>query len=74
MSVVEVASVSLHGNPPPYEFRIPFPEQSEIAAPGNALKLEAIYSFKGDKQNLLAQTTYSNTQRVIDSIYVSNSK
>ncbi len=69
-SIVEVPAISLHGNPPPYEFRISFPEQSEIAAPGNALKLEAIYSFKGEDKIYSPQPIEYTA--VIDSIYVSN--
>ena len=69
-SVVKVPSVSLHGSPPPYEFRIPFPEQLEITAPGNALKLEAIYSFKGeDKIHSPQPVEYT---AVIYSVYVSS--
>ena len=69
-NVVEVQPVSLDGNSPPTEFRIRFPEQPEIAAPGNALKLEATYSFKGeDKIHSPQPIKYT---AVIDSIYVSS--
>ena len=69
-NVVEVQPVSLDGNSPPTEFRIRFPEQPEIAAPGNALKLEAIYSFKGEDKIHSAQPIKYTV--VIDSIYVSS--
>ncbi|MCY3743009.1 MAG: hypothetical protein OXH00_18490 [Candidatus Poribacteria bacterium] len=68
--VVEVPSVSLHGNPPPFEFRILFPAHREIAAPGNALKLEITYSFNG-KNKIHSPQPIKYTPR-IDSIYVSN--
>ena len=68
--VIEVPSASLHGNLPPSEFRIPFPAHREIAAPGNALKLEVTYSFNGeDKSHSPQPIKYT---AVIDSIYVSN--
>ena len=69
-NVVIVPPVSLDGNPPPFEFRIQFPAHREIAAPGNALKLEAPYSFKGeDKIHSPQPIKYT---AVIDSIYVSS--
>ena len=68
--VIEVPSISLDGNSPPYEFRIPFPAHREIAAPGNALKLEVTYSFNGeDKIHSPQPIKYT---AVIDSIYVAN--
>ena len=68
--VIEVPSVPLHGNLPPSEFRIRFPAHREIAAPGNALKLEVTYSFNGeDKIHSPQPIKYT---AVIDSIYVSN--
>ena len=70
-SVVEVPSIPLDENPPPSEFRIPFPAHREIAAPGNALKLEAIYSFKGEDKIHSPKQPIKYTTR-IDSIYVSN--
>ena len=70
-NILEVASVSLHGKPPPNEFRIPFPANPEIAAPGNALKLEVTYSYNGaDKDPYSAPLM--NYTAVIDSIYVAN--
>ena len=67
--VIEVPSVSLDENPPPSEFRIPFPAHPEIAAPGNALKLEVTYSFNGeDKIHSPQPIEYT---ALIDSIYVS---
>ena len=69
-NVVVVPPVSLDGNPPPFEFRIQFPAHREIAAPGNALKLEATYSFKGeDKIHSPQPIKYT---AVIDSIYVAS--
>ena len=69
-NVVVVPPVSLDGNPPPSEFRIQFPAHREIAAPGNALKLEATYSFKGeDKIHSPQPIKYT---AVIDSIYVAS--
>ena len=70
-SVLEVAPVSLHGNPPPYEFRIPFPTNPEIAAPDNALKLEVTYSYDGIDQDPYSAPLTKYTA-VIDSIYVAN--
>ena len=68
--VIEVPSVPLHGNLPPSEFRVRFPAHREIAAPGNALKLEVTYSFNGeDKIHSPQPIKYT---AVIDSIYVSN--
>ena len=67
--VIEVPSVPLHGNPPPSEFRIRFPAHREIAAPGNALKLEVTYSFNGENKIYSPQPIKYTA--VIDSIYVS---
>ena len=68
-SVIEVPPVSLDDNSPPHPFRIPFPAHTEIAAPGNALKLEVTYSFNGeDKIHSPQPIKYT---AVIDSIYVS---
>ena len=67
--VIEVPSVSLNGNPPPSEFRIPFPSHSEISAPDNALKLEVTYSFNGE--NKIYSPQLIPYIAVIDSIYVS---
>ena len=70
-NVIEVPSVLLHGNSPPYEFRIPFPVHREIAAPGNALKLEVTYSFNGEDKIHSPKQPIKYTTR-IDSIYVSD--
>ena len=70
-SVVEVPSIPLDENPPPSEFRIPFPAHREIAAPGNALKLEVTYNFKGEDKIHSPKQPIKYTTR-IDSIYVSN--
>ena len=68
--VIRVPSVLLDGKPPPSKFRIPFPAYREIAAPGNALKLEVTYSFNGeDKIHSPQPIKYT---AVIDSIYVSS--
>lgn len=40
--------IELHGAPPPHEFHISLPANREIASPDNMIKLEVIYSFKGD--------------------------
>lgn len=68
--VIVIPSVSLDGNPPPSEFRISFPAHREIAAPGNALKLEVTYSFNG-KDKIYSPHPIKYTA-VINSIYVSN--
>ena len=68
-AVIEVPFVSLNGNPPPYEFRIPFPSHSEISAPDNALQLEVTYSFNGE--NKIYSPQLIPYTAVIDSIYVS---
>ena len=70
-SVLEVTPVSLHENPPPYEFRIPFPTNPEIAAPDNALKLEVTYSYDGINQDPYSAPLTKYTA-VIDSIYAAN--
>lgn len=68
--VVVVPPVPLHGNSPPSEFRILFPVHREIAAPGNALKLEVTYSFNG--KNKIHSPQPIKYSAVIDSIYVSS--
>ena len=66
--VLEVPSVSLNENPPPYEFRISLPSNPEIAAPNNAMKLEITYTYDGvDK---VYSAPLMNYTAVIDSIYV----
>lgn len=68
-SVIEIPAVSLDGNSPPHSFRILFPVHTEIAAPGNALKLEVTYNFNdGGKIHSPQPIKYA---AVIDSIYVS---
>ena len=67
-NVFEVQPVSLNGNSPPTHFRIPLPEHPEIDAPGNTLKLEATYSFKG-KDQIYSPKPIKYVTR-IDSIYV----
>ena len=69
LGVIEVPPVSLQGNAPPSEFRISFPTHREIAAPGNALKLEVTYSFNGEDRIHSPQPIKYTA--VIDSIYVS---
>lgn len=66
--VLEVPPVSLNENPPPYEFQILFSAHPEIAAPGNALKLEVIYNYNG--KNEVYSAPLMNYTAVIDSIYV----
>ena len=63
-----VPPVPLNDNPPPYEFRIPFPAQPEIAAPGNALKLEVTYNYNGEDE--VYSVPLMNYRAVIDSIYI----
>ena len=67
-SILEVPPVPLNDNPPPYEFRILFPAQPEIAAPGNALKLEVTYNYNGEDE--VYSAPLMNYSAVIDSIYV----
>lgn len=69
-SVVEVPSVPLDENPPPSQFRISFPAHREIAAPGNALKLEVTYNFNGKGKIHSPQPI--KYAAVIDSIYASS--
>ena len=45
--VIEIPPVLFNDNPPPSEFRIPFPTQPEILAQGNLLKLEVTYNYDG---------------------------
>ncbi len=68
--ILNVVPVPLDGRPPPYEFRIPFPAASEIAAPGNRLKLEVPYSYS-DVEKVYSSPLLSYTA-VIDSLYVSD--
>ena len=63
-----VPPVPLNDNPPPYEFRILFPAQPEIAAPGNALKLEVTYNYNGEAE--VYSAPLMKYRAVIDSIYV----
>ena len=70
VGVLEVMPVLLDGNSPPYEFRISFPTNPEIAAPGNALKLEVTYSYDGIDQKPYSVPPLAYTA-VIDNIYVS---
>ncbi len=46
--ILSVDPVELHGNSPPYEFRILLPANREIAAPDTMMKLEVTYSFNGE--------------------------
>ena len=69
--IIEIPPVLLDGNPPPSEFRIPFPVHTEIAAPGNALKLEVTYSFNGEDKIHAPRQPIKYTTR-IDSVYVSD--
>ena len=69
-TTIEV-QVSLDEKSPPTEFQISFPGYPEIAVPGNALKLEATYSFKGEDKIHSPKQPIKYMAR-IDSIYVSN--
>ena len=67
--VLKVAPGALHGHSPPYEFQISLPANPEIAAPGNALKLEIVYDYNGkEKIHPIPLTEY---ETVIKSIFVS---
>ena len=66
--VLEVPPISLNENSPPYEFQILFSAHSEIAAPGNVLRLEVLYNYNGTDEVYSAPLI--NYTAVIDSIYV----
>ena len=66
--VLEVPPVSLNENPPPYEFQILFSAHPEIAAPGNALKLEVTYNYNGKDE--VYSAPLMNYTAIIDGVYV----
>lgn len=66
--VLEVPPILLNENSPPYEFQILFSAHPELAAPGNALKLEVIYNYNGKDE--VYSAPLMNYTAVIDSIYV----
>ena len=68
--VLEVTPVPLHGNSPPYEFRIRFPTNPVVVIPNNALKLEVTYNYNGEDK--IHSAPLMSYDAVIDSIYVSN--
>ena len=68
--VLKVTPVALHRHSPPHEFQISLPANPEIAAPGNALKLEVVYDYNGnEKIHPIPLTDY---ETVIKSIFVSD--
>ncbi len=68
LGVLEVPSILLNENSPPYEFQILFSAHPELAAPGNVLKLEVLYNYNGRDEVYSAPLI--NYTAVIDSIYV----
>ena len=64
----KVTPVSLYGHSPPHEFQITLPENPEIAAHGNALKLEVIYNYNGKEKTYPMPPTGT----VIKDIFVSD--
>ena len=70
VEVLQVDAVPLRGSSPPYELRIPFPANPELATPGNQLKLEVTYTYHGvDKVHQVPRMNYT---AVIDSVYISD--
>ena len=70
VEVLQVDAVPLRGSSPPYELRIPFPANPELATPGNQLKLEITYTYHGvDKVHQVPRMNYT---AVIDSVYISD--
>ena len=70
IEALQVDAVPLRGSSPPYELRIPFPANPELAIPGNQLKLEVTYTYHGvDKVHQVPRMNYT---AVIDSVYVSD--
>ena len=68
VGVLEVSPILLSENSPPYEFQILLSAHPEIAAPGNALKLEVVYNYDGEDE--VYSAPLMNYTAVIDSIYV----
>lgn len=62
--------VLLHGHSPPYVFQIPFPENPEIAASSNVLRLELAYSYNGNSKTYVMP--HIKYETVIDNIYLSD--
>ena len=70
VEALQVDAVPLRGSSPPYELRIPFPANPELATPGNQLKLEVTYTYHGvDKVHQVPRMNYT---AVIDSVYISD--
>ena len=70
--ILRVPPVLFHGNPPSYDFRIPFPANQEIAAPGNKLKLEVTYTYNGADK--IYSFPFIDYTVFIDSIYIATLK
>ncbi len=68
--ILNVDPVELHGRPPPYEFRLLLPENREIAASDNKIKLVVVYSF--NEEDKVFSAPLMNYTAVIKSIYVAN--
>ena len=66
--ILSVTPVSLHGNPPPYDFQIMLPANPGIANPNSAMKLEITYTY--DSEDKVYSAPRMNYTAVIDSIYV----
>ena len=70
VEALQVDAVPLRGSSPPYELRIPFPANPELAIPGNQLKLEVTYTYAGEDK--VHQVPRMNYTAVIDSVYISD--
>ena len=70
VEALQVDAVPLRGSSPPYELRIPFPANPELATPGNQLKLEVTYTYAGEDK--VHQVPRMNYTAVIDSVYISD--
>lgn len=72
VEALQLNPVPLGGSSPPYELRIPFPANPELATPGNQLKLEVTYTYDGvDKVHPVPLMNYT---AVIDSVYISDTE
>ena len=70
VEALQLDPVPLGGSSPPYELRIPFPANPELATPGNQVKLEVTYTYDGvDKIHPVPLMNYT---AVIDSVYISS--
>ena len=72
VEALQINPVPLGENSPPYELRIPFPANPELATPGNQVKLEVTYTYDGvDKVHPVPLMNYT---AVIDSVYISDTE